>query len=318
MLLHLRLTVPAERCGEVLAVLGAHVGVTHLVHLPGVVRRPDGDLVMCDVARESVDELVDELQRHGVERDGGIAIESIDTSLSETTDRSVRDAPGDGADAVVWDQVVQTADEESRLTLTFCAFLTIATLLAALAIVTDSAVLLIGGMVMGPEFSPLAGIALGLVHRHRAVIRHSIRSLTVGFAIATVLTIGFCLALRGLGWADVGDLLAERPATGFITRPDRWSFPVAFIAGVAGMLALTSSKSASLVGVFISVTTVPAVAAFSLGVAFGDWADAGRSVLQLGINVVGILLAAVLTLLVLKAVWRRVPRAVPRLVRDPL
>lgn len=318
MLLHLRLTVPAERCGEVLAVLGAHVGVTHLVHLPGVVRRPDGDLVMCDVARESVDELVDELQRHGVERDGGIAIESIDTSLSETTDRSVRDAPGDGADAVVWDQVVQTADEESRLTLTFCAFLTIATLLAALAIVTDSAVLLIGGMVMGPEFSPLAGIALGLVHRHRAVIRHSVRSLTVGFAIATVLTIGFCLALRGLGWADVGDLLAERPATGFITRPDRWSFPVAFIAGVAGMLALTSSKSASLVGVFISVTTVPAVAAFSLGVAFGDWADAGRSVLQLGINVVGILLAAVLTLLVLKAVWRRVPRAVPRLVRDPL
>ncbi|KQS58747.1 hypothetical protein ASG36_12090 [Geodermatophilus sp. Leaf369] len=318
MLLHLRLTVPAERCGAVLAVLGAHVGVTHLVHLPGVVRRPDGDLVMCDVARESVDELVDELQRHGVERDGGIAIESIDTSLSETTDRSVRDAPGDGADAVVWDQVVQTADEESRLTLTFCAFLTIATLLAALAIVTDSAVLLIGGMVMGPEFSPLAGIALGLVHRHRAVIRHSVRSLTVGFAIATVLTIGFCLALRGLGWADVGDLLAERPATGFITRPDRWSFPVAFIAGVAGMLALTSSKSASLVGVFISVTTVPAVAAFSLGVAFGDWADAGRSVLQLGINVVGILLAAVLTLLVLKAVWRRVPRAVPRLVRDPL
>jgi len=288
------------------------------VHLPGVVRRPDGDLVMCDVARESVDELVDELQRHGVERDGGIAIESIDTSLSETTDRSVRDAPGDGADAVVWDQVVQTADEESRLTLTFCAFLTIATLLAALAIVTDSAVLLIGGMVMGPEFSPLAGIALGLVHRHRAVIRHSVRSLTVGFAIATVITIGFCLALRGLGWADVGDLLAERPATGFITRPDRWSFPVAFIAGVAGMLALTSSKSASLVGVFISVTTVPAVAAFSLGVAFGDWADAGRSVLQLGINVVGILLAAVLTLLVLKAVWRRVPRAVPRLVRDPL
>ncbi|MCW2584275.1 MAG: hypothetical protein JWQ53_3065, partial [Klenkia sp.] len=303
MLLHLRVTVPVERCGEVLALLGTHVGVTHLVHLPGVVRRPDGDLVMCDVARESVDELVDELQRHGVERDGGIAIESIDTSLSDTTDRAVRAAPGDGADAVVWDQVVQTADEESRLTLTFCAFLTIATLLAALAIVTDSAVLLIGGMVMGPEFSPLAGIALGLVHRNRAVIRHSVRSLTVGFAIATVLTIGFCLALRGLGWADVGDLLAERPATGFITRPDRWSFPVAFIAGVAGMLALTSSKSASLVGVFISVTTVPAVAAFSLGVAFGDWADAARSVLQLGINVVGILLAAVLTLSVLKAVW---------------
>ncbi|MSW64312.1 MAG: DUF389 domain-containing protein, partial [Actinobacteria bacterium] len=146
--------------------------------------------------------------------------------------------------------------------------------------------------------------------------RHSLRALGVGFAVATVLTIGFCLLLRWWGWADVGDLLAERPATGFITRPDRWSFPVAFIAGVAGMLALTSSKSASLVGVFISVTTVPAAAAFALGVAFGDPADAGRSVLQLGINVAGILLAAVLTLLVLKAVWRRVPRVVPRRLAD--
>jgi len=315
-LLHLRITVPADRADAVHALLDDHVGVTHLVHLRGVVRRPAGDLVMCDVARESVDHLVDELQRHGVDRDGGIAIESVDTSLSLASEQAERAAPGDGADAVVWDQVVATADEESRLTLTFCAFLTIATLLAALAIVTDSAVLLIGGMVMGPEFSPLAGIALGVVHRHRGIVRHSLRSLGIGFAVATVLTIGFALLLRWWGWADVGDLLAERPATGFITRPDRWSFPVAFIAGVAGMLALTSSKSASLVGVFISVTTVPAVAAFSLGVAFGDGADSARSVLQLGINVAGILLAAVLTLLVLKAVWRRAPRTLPRRLTD--
>ncbi|SDF95000.1 DUF389 domain-containing protein [Klenkia brasiliensis] len=312
MLLHLRITVPADRADEVHALLDDHPGVTHLVHLPGAVRRPAGDLVMCDVARESVDHLVDELQLHGVDQDGGIAIESVDTSLSAASDRAEQEAPGDGADAVVWDQVVSTADEESRLTWTFCAFLTIACLLAALAIITDSAVLLIGGMVMGPEFSPLAGIALGLVHRDREVIRHSLASLGVGFAVATVLTVGFALLLRWWGWADVSDLLAERPATGFITRPDRWSFPVAFIAGVAGMLALTSSKSASLVGVFISVTTVPAVAALALGIAFGDWSDAARSVLQLGINVVGIMLAAVLTLLVLKALWRRVPRAVPR------
>lgn len=312
MLLHLRITVPVDRADEVHTLLDDHPGVTHLVHLPGAVRRPDGDLVMCDVARESVDHLVDELQRHGVDQDGGIAIESVDTSLSAASERAERDAPGDGADAVVWDQVVATADEESRLTWTFCAFLTIACLLAALAIITDSAVLLIGGMVMGPEFSPLAGIALGLVHRDQLVIRHSLASLGVGFAVATVLTVGFALLLRWWGWADVSDLLAERPATGFITRPDRWSFPVAFIAGVAGMLALTSSKSASLVGVFISVTTVPAVAALALGIAFGDWNDAARSVLQLGINVVGIMLAAVLTLLVLKGLWRRVPRAVPR------
>lgn len=311
MLLHLRLTVPADRVDAVLDLLEGHVGVAHVVHLPGVVRRPTGDLVQCDVARESVDELVDALQAHGVEQHGGISIEAVDSALSDSSDRAVRRAPGAGGDAVVWDQVIEAADAESKLTVTFVTFLTISALLAAMAIVTDSAVLLIGGMVMGPEFSPLAGIALGVTHRNRELVRQSTRTLLLGFAVATAVTIVAALLLRGAGWATVDDLLAARPATGFITRPDRWSFPVAVIAGVAGMLALTSSKSSSLVGVFISVTTVPAAAAFALGVAFGDWPDAARSALQLGINVVGILLAAYLTVQTLRWLWRRVPRTVP-------
>jgi uncharacterized hydrophobic protein (TIGR00271 family) len=314
-LLHLRITVPEACSAEVLELLRQHVGVVHLVHFPGAVERPSGDLVICDVAREAVDQLIAELQKHGVERDGGIAIEAVDTSLSDASDRAVRRAPGEGADAVVWEQVIQTAGAESRLTFTFVTFLTIASLLAALAIVTDSAVLLIGGMVMGPEFSPLAGLALGIMHRRASLLRRSLRALGVGFAVATAITIVGALALRAAGWAGVEDLLADRPETGFITRPDRWSFPVAFIAGAAGMLSLTSAKSSSLVGVFISVTTVPATAAFALGVAFGDWTDARRSLLQLAINIAGILLSALVTLLVLKGIWRRVPSAVPRALR---
>jgi uncharacterized hydrophobic protein (TIGR00271 family) len=311
-LLHLRITVPPDQVDDVLDLLDRHVGVAHLVHLPGVVRRPTGDLVLCDVARESVDELVDALQERGVEEHGGISIESVDSALSHSSDRAVREAPGHGGDAVVWDQVIDAADTESTLTVTFVTFLTIASLLAAMAVLTDSAVLLIGGMVMGPEFSPLAGIALGIAHRRGRLVRQSTYTLVVGFAIATALTIVAALLVRAAGWATVDDLLGERPETGFITRPDRWSFPVAFIAGTAGMLALTSAKSSSLVGVFISVTTVPATAAFALGVAFGDWTDAARSALQLGINVLGILLAALVTVQVLRALWRRAPRTRPR------
>ena len=46
--------------------------------------------------------------------------------------------------------------------------------------------------------------------------------------------------------------------------------------------------------------------------AFGDWIDAVRSALQLGINVLGILLAALLTVRALRALWRRAPRTRPR------
>ena len=50
MLLHLRITVPEPCSAEVLGLLRQHVGVVHLVHFPGAVERPSGDLVLCDVA----------------------------------------------------------------------------------------------------------------------------------------------------------------------------------------------------------------------------------------------------------------------------
>ena len=52
----------------------------------------------------------------------------------------------------------------------------------------------------------------------------------------------------------------------FIVRPDGWSFIIALLAGVAGTLSLTSAKSGPLVGVFISVTTIPAAANVALGI----------------------------------------------------
>jgi hypothetical protein len=62
------------------------------------------------------------------------------------------------------------------------------------------------------------------------------------------------------------------------------------------MLSLTSSKSAALVGVFISVTTVPAAGNAAVAGVLGDWHETWLSAAQLGINLVGIVLAGVLTL----------------------
>ena len=83
--------------------------------------------------------------------------------------------------------------------------------------------------------------------------------------------LAFLAALAG--WISIDDLLAPRPRTDFIWKPDRWSFVVALLAGAAGTLALTSSRSNTMVGVFIAVTTVPAAAnlAFALAVGLDAW-----------------------------------------------
>jgi uncharacterized membrane protein len=82
----------------------------------------------------------------------------------------------------------------------------------------------------------------------------------------------------------------------FIFRVGPISFVVALLAGAAGMLSLVSAKSAALVGVFISVTTVPAAGFAVVAAILGDWGVAGKSALQLVVNLVGIVIAGVLVL----------------------
>ena len=312
MLLHLRVTVPTDRSDAVRELFAGSAGVAHLAVLPGASLAPAGDLFLVDVARESADELVRGLRRLHVDVDGGIAMESVDAAVSRPAEEAERRAPGDGADAVVWEQVVRTTAADASLSVAFLAFLTIATLLAAIAIVTDSAILTVGAMVLGPEFGPLAALALALVHRRREMGRSALVSLVTGFAVAIALTTVLALAARGLGWIEPSLLAEDRPNTGFITDPDKWSLVVAVLAGIAGVLSLTASKSGALVGVFISVTTVPAAGDMALSLALGGSDQFWESATQLGVNLLGILIAALVTLTLQRAVWRRVPTSVPR------
>jgi len=314
-LLHLRVTVPADRTGAVKGLLDDCAGVAHLSVVPGASVRPAGDLFLVDVARESADQLIEDLRALHVDRDGGIAMEAVDAAVSRRAEEAEQRSPGDGSDAVVWEQVIRATAADAALSVSYLAFLTIATLLAAVAIINDSAPLVIGAMVLGPEFGPLAALAVALVHRRWNVGRQALVSLVAGFVVAIVVTTLAALVGRWLGWFDTDLLAVERPATGFITQPDRWSLVVAVLAGVAGVLSLTSARSGALVGVFISVTTVPAAGEIALALALGSGTDLREAATQLAVNLAGILVAALATLALQRAVWQRVPRVVPRVQR---
>ena len=94
MLLHLRVTVPPDRTPEVLDLFSGSAGTAHLAVLPDASRSPRGDLVMADVARESADDLIAELRRLGVARDGGIAMEAVDAAVSTAAERPRPAPPG--------------------------------------------------------------------------------------------------------------------------------------------------------------------------------------------------------------------------------
>jgi len=304
-MLHLRLITPADRTDDVVRLVEKTVGTAHVVVLPGAARNPAGDVVMCDVAREAGDELLTGLQELGIEQTGSIAVENIDLSLSKRADEAEAEAPGEGADAVLWEHLTEATHEESTLSVTYLAFITLATMIAACGVVLDNAILIVGAMAVGPEFGPLAGICTAMVQRHPRLALRSLTALLVGFAVAMAVTVGFAHFMDGVGLFTKVQLEASRPNTNFIYRPDAFSFVVAVLAGIAGTLSLTSAKSGLLVGVAISVTTVPAAANAAVAFAYDEYRQAWGSTEQLLLNLVGIVLAGTMTLLVQKRLWRK-------------
>jgi uncharacterized hydrophobic protein (TIGR00271 family) len=304
-MLHLRLITPSDTTESAVRLIEKTVGTTHLVVLPGAARNPTGDVVMCDVAREAGDELIGALRESGLDETGSIAVENIDLSLSKRADKAEEEAPGEGADAVLWEHLADATHEESTLSVTYIAFLTLATMIAACGVVLDNAILIVGAMAVGPEFGPLAGLSTAIVQRHPRLALRSLTALIVGFAVAMAVTVGFSLLMDALGQFSLEQLDDDRPNTGFVYAPDAFSFVVAVLAGIAGTLSLTSAKSGALVGVAISVTTVPAAANAAVALSYGDTTQTVGSTNQLLLNLLGIVLAGTLTLFFQKWLWSR-------------
>jgi uncharacterized hydrophobic protein (TIGR00271 family) len=244
---------------------------------------------------------------------GGIVILAPVGTPFARAERLEDDAPGHPDDAVIWEAVEAKADAGAQPTVSFHLFLVFAVLLGAIAVITDSSVLVVGAMVVGPEFSAIAAVAAGIVLGQWGLAGRSLRLLVMSFALAIGVVLAMALAARATGMIDLAMVTAPRPGTGFIWRPDRWSFMVALIAGGVGALALALDKTSTMVGVFISVTTVPAAGNLALGLALGARSEIVGSAQQLALNITAMIVAGVVVLAFMRRSWLWVTRRSERI-----
>jgi uncharacterized membrane protein len=69
-------------------------------------------------------------------------------------------------------------------------------------------------------------------------------------------------------------------------------------------VSLTESRANALIGVFISVTTIPAAADIGLSIAYASWAEARGSAFQLLLNVTVLIAVGALVLRLQRIIWR--------------
>jgi uncharacterized hydrophobic protein (TIGR00271 family) len=279
--------------------------VCNVIRLQERAVRPVGVVIVCDVAREDASVVIADLKRMEIHHEGSIALELIDTSISDVAQRAEAHAKGAPADAVVWEEVEARTNEQVELSAAFLLFMVLAALIAAVGVYQDSPILIVGAMVVGPEFGPIAGLCVALVQRKRKLAARSAVALAVGFPLAISATFVATLIFKAAGLTDPDFDQSQHGIANVISSPDFFTFFVAACAGAAGMLSLSTSKSGALIGVLISVTTIPAAANIGVSAAYRDWESFGGSAGQLGINLGAILLAGTTTLAIQRALYVR-------------
>ncbi|HYH61577.1 MAG TPA: TIGR00341 family protein [Solirubrobacterales bacterium] len=295
-MVHLRIVAPEAEAKKALALFEKTDSVYNVIVLENAARKPEGHAILCDVAREDASVVIADLKEMGIHHCGSIAIEDIDSQISDVAIAAEKAAAGLPTDAVVWEEVEARTSENVELSGNFLAFMVVATLIAAVGLLTDQVILIIGAMVVGPEFGPLAGLCVALVHKRSDMVKRSILALAVGFPLAIICAFVMTLLLDLAGLVPDGFSQESHRLTEFISSPDEFSVIVAALAGVAGILSLTAAKSGALIGVLISVTTLPAAANIGIAVALGDTKEGLGSLAQLAINLTVIVLSGVATL----------------------
>ena len=303
-MVHLRVIAPHEEARKALELFRRTPTACNIVYLKGASVEPAGDLVLADVPREEASVMVGDLKELRIHEIGSISIEPIDVQLSRFADQAEQAAPGAPADAVVWEEVEARTSEQAELSVAFLIFMVLAGLIAACGIFLDSAILIVGAMVVGPEFGPIAAFCVAVVEKRGRLALKSISALAVGFPLTIVAVFVASHVFQATGVTPETFSERDHSLSTSISNPDFFAFFVAFCAGTAGVMSLSTAKSGALIGVLISVTTIPAASNVGVALAYGDTDSWRGSLAQLAINVAGILAAGILTLWIQRRFYR--------------
>jgi uncharacterized hydrophobic protein (TIGR00271 family) len=310
--IHIRAVSPTDVTPALVAALANRPGVLNLIVLGGVARNPDGDAVQFDVITADANEVIHDMRTLGIARRGSIIIEAVGAELSDRANAAEADAPRALRLSPVWEEAEARIRAGGRYPPSWFALLTIAGLIAAVGIFTNSQILIVGAMVVGPEYAAIISVALGIDKRDHKRIRTGSVALVVGFLIAIVVTLLFSMVVRAFGWESEAFGRGIRPVSDLINTPNVFSVVVATLAGIVGVVSLVEARTGALIGVFISVTTIPAAADIGVSVAFEDWSEAGGSLVQLLLNVAILMAVGAGGLVVQQHFWRRVRRRAER------
>jgi len=186
--------------------------------------------------------------------------------------------------------LLQRQNANSTLNARFITMLSLACVIASLGLMVDSAVTVIGAMLIAPLMKPITALAFGIVTGNGRLALRALLTVGSGILIVLLLAAGseFVFELRG----TTSEILAR-------TRPSLIDLGVAVAAAIAATYAAARSDVAdSLPGVAIAVSLVPPLCVTGIGLSVGEWQVAVGSFELFAVNLSAIIFCAGIVFLI--------------------
>jgi hypothetical protein len=293
-MMHVEVIGPSAEMARVATAIDRLDGVRGVRRIDAI--RPGHSVVAASARPSAVDPLLDELMHlHVPERD--IAIIRAETVEWTATRRSET--------SLVWADVLGQAWINARPIARYLTLMFAAGVISGYGVLDRNSILIVGAMAVSPDLLPITAIAVGLVGRTGRLGGEALLTLALGLGMASAAAALVALAQDRLDLIPSGFTLGSASdALGGLTSISHETISVAFVAGVAGMLAL-ETRASSAVGVAVSVTTIPAAAYLGVAAGLGETGTAGGALGLLGVNVAMMTLGASATLLVQRRLRQR-------------
>ncbi len=181
--------------------------------------------------------------------------------------------------------------DDARLDGTFVLLMTLATVLASLGLLMNSASVIIGAMLLAPLMAPIVSLSMATLRWDGPLLTSAAR--TIGVGVLCVLLTSSLLALIYPFHPLTDEMLAR-------LNPSLPDLGVAIASGLAAAVAKSLPRIAqNLAGVAIAVALVPPLSVAGLGLGWGDLAQAAPAFLLFVTNLAGIVMAAALSFVAL-------------------
>ena len=179
---------------------------------------------------------------------------------------------------------------ESTLDLSYLILIVGSCAIATFGLLSNSAAVIIGAMIVAPLMLPIRGLAFGALQGNITLFRQGLIALTVGTLLAVSMAWGLGMLVR---LPSYGSEIWAR------SEPNLLDLGIAVAAGgISGYAKVEPKISGSLAGTAIAVALMPPICVIGLGLAQLNWSlSIGASLLYLT-NLLGIALSCMLTFLV--------------------